>query len=117
VGCIGCASLIALLLIGGGTLLVGAGLEGFIEQMAIELDAQPQLHEHIGELTGLDLDVAATLTEPGEDVFVFKATGTRATATVTARCDTDADTVQIHWARLHLPDGRTIGLIPAPPAE
>lgn len=117
VGCVGCASLVAVLLLGGGTLLVGLGLEGFIEQMAAELDGHPQLHEQIGDLTGLDLDLAATLTEPGEDTFVFTATGTRGTARITARCNTEGDTVQIVWARLHLPDGHTVELISPPPAE
>ena len=101
-------------MLGGGSVLLGFGLGAFVDQVATELDTLPRLHEEIGRLQELELDVIQTMGEPGDEVFVFRAVGSHGIGRITARCVTvDADTEDVVWARLELPDGRIVELVPA----
>lgn len=111
---------IGLGLASGLLVLVGAvvgltlwGLSMFVDQVHVELEQNPVIQQHLGELHELELDWLGTGEQEGENVFVFEATGARGTGTVIAECITvSADREEITWGQLQLSSGESIPLVP-----
>ena len=94
--------------------LVASGcgaLDDFEQQVAVDLKGNPVILRHIGEITSIDTDWSATGEEPGDDVFVFRVTGTKGDASLVAECITvDADHEDVVSGSLRLPSGETVDL-------
>lgn len=113
IGCAGCGVLAAVTVAIGGWLLVSFGLNLFTEQVAKALRDNSVVREHLGELKELELDFLASSAESGPDDFVFHATGSEASGTITATCITvDADTEEVTAGTLRLENGETYDLFP-----
>jgi hypothetical protein len=103
---------------GGGTAFLYFGMHEIARQVRSELDDNPVLVEHVGEIQEFEIDFAASFGEDGDDVFVYNVTGTKGSGVVTAEHVTiDADTEEVVWARLTLPTGETVDLVSADDQE
>lgn len=94
--------------------LVASGcglLAGFEQQVADDIQNNPVIVRHIGDITTIDIDWSATGEEPGDDVFVFQLTGTKGDGLLTAECITvDADHEDVVSGSLRLPSGESVDL-------
>jgi hypothetical protein len=96
-----------------GTLgVVYLGWQLVEDELLVQLRDNPKIREHLGELKSLDLDVSKSLATK-EDVSVFAAVGTTGTGELTVTHETDnAGDEQILDAKLRLPDGQVIQVVP-----
>ena len=121
----GSAKLLVGILIGGGLAAliccgVGAfflfGLDEFARQVQVEIEDNPVIVEHIGEISSFEHDLSMSIDEPGEDTFVFHVTGTKGSGTLRADCITiDADREDVPRAELILDSGESYQLFPDDP--
>ena len=82
------------------------------DELTVQLRDNPKIREHLGELKSLDLDVSKSLSTK-EEVSVFDAVGTTGTGELTVKHITDdAGDEQILDAKLRLPDGQVIQVVP-----
>lgn len=105
---------IGLLVCCGGLVAVGAfGLNVMSAEVAEQVRDVPAFREHIGELESLDVDFVATSAKGDEETFVYNAKGTKGTGVLTVKQITDDDFNEvIEEAKLRLPDGREVQIIP-----
>jgi hypothetical protein len=109
---IGAAVLLSLTCLGGLGLLVGWGMGMVTEQVETELRRIDALREHVGEIQEFELDWFRSFSEPSEDVFVYRLTGSRASGLVRVESLTiDSQREELVWAELLLPSGECIELV------
>ena len=114
IGCLSCSCLtlmVVLPLLACGA-FGGVGIVMFVTQVRAELNDNPVVQEHLGEIETLRI----AWTDPGmdsmDDQWVFHATGTRGRAKITVVSVTvDAYTERIESGRLELPSGEVHDLI------
>jgi len=96
--------------------IVGLGFWGFgkvTEQAMVALNDNPVVQEYVGEITEMDVDWNGTGLAEGEDVFVFRFTGTKATGVVTAELVTvDENTEKVVSGEIELSSGEIYNLFP-----
>ena len=103
--CVGTATFFVLVASGCGL------LDDFEQQVAADIKDNPVILRHIGDITSIDTDWTATGEQPGDDVFVFRLTGTKGEASLTAECITvDAEHEDVISGSIRLPSGETIDL-------
>ena len=86
-------------------------MDEFERQVAADVQGHPAIVQHIGDIHTIAIDWSATGDEPGDDVFVFRLTGTKGEGVLTAECVTvDADHEDVVSGSLRLPSGQTINL-------
>ena len=91
---------------------VGCGaLDEFERQVVQDIQDNPVMLEHVGQIQTIDIDWVATGQEPGDDVFVFDVTGSKGSGTLTAECITiDSGREDVVAARLRLPSGEDLDI-------
>jgi hypothetical protein len=110
---LGAAGAFIVLCCGGGMLLLHIGMGEFARQVQVDLNTNPVIQSHIGEVESCKVKYGASLMEEGEDVYVFHVRGTKGSGTVTAECVTiDEDTEQVVSGTLVLSSGETVDLFP-----
>ncbi len=101
---------VLLLLLASASLGCGL-LAEFEQQVAADIQENPVIREHIGEIQRIETDWDATGEAPGDDVFVFRLDGTLGSGVLTAECITvDADHEDVVSGSLRLPSGRVVAL-------
>jgi hypothetical protein len=111
-GCGGCAVLMMIFLLGGG-LLARLGMAVFVDQVEADIRENPVIVEHLGRLEEFELEFMASMAASGDDVYVFRAEGTKGTGRVTATCITvDSDSEDVVAGTLQLSSGKTVDLFP-----
>lgn len=112
IACGGCLILGVVAVVAGG-LLIKFGLGFFAEQVEADLRDNPVIIEHLGQLEELKLDFEATLAAPGEDDYVFEASGTKGTGTLRVTSVTvDDETEDVVAGTLQLASGEEFDLFP-----
>ena len=100
-----------LLLVVSGAFTGCGVLDEFERQVAADIEDNPVILEHIGDIESIETDWTATGEEPGDDVFVFRLKGSKGDGLLTAECITvDADHEDVVSGSLKLPSGTTIDL-------
>lgn len=95
----------------GGYLLFDFGMDVIAEQVGNDLRDNPVIRRHVGEIQTLELDFTATSAAPGKDTFVFKLTGSKANAELTADLvTTEEDVEKVTAGSIRLADGATYDL-------
>ncbi len=101
------------LLIGGGILVGSFGLDVVADQVRSDIQDNPVILEHLGNIEEIDVDFAATANIDALDVFVFNLKGAKGNAILTAECITiDDDTEDVTWGRIRVDSGETFDLFP-----
>ncbi|NIL97029.1 MAG: hypothetical protein GTO62_07805 [Planctomycetales bacterium] len=102
------------LVVVAGFLLVRSGLQLVTDQVREDIQANPVILEQIGTIEEIELQIMASNLHPGDDVFVFKLTGSKDAGKLTAKVVTvDADTEQVNWGKLRVKSsGETWDLFP-----
>jgi len=90
----------------------GCGLlDEFENQVAEDIKENPVIVRYIGDITSIEVDWTATGDEPGDEVFVFRVSGTKGEGVLTAECVTvDADHEDVVSGSLRVPSGKSIDL-------
>lgn len=112
---------LALLICCGGAVFFGVGLFGYgfseiTRQVQVEIEDNPVIVEHIGEISSFEHDMGMSLDEPGEDTFVFHISGDKGSGTLRADCITiDADHEDVPRGELIMDSGESYQLFPEDP--
>lgn len=95
----------------GGFLFWGWNM--FVNQAKTAINNNPVCRQHLGEIYDIDTDLIATGMEEGEDVFVFRITGSNGSGVVRAEFISEgADEEKITHGTLKLSSGEAYNLIP-----
>ncbi len=106
------AGLLLLLVISVGALAT-FGYFLFVDQVEVELAANPVIQAHLGTIEELGIDLMATGEYEDDNVFVFDVTGDRGSGRVAVESITvDADSEEIVWGVLELPSGEQVPIAP-----
>ena len=101
---------------GAGFFLFGFGMDEFSKQVLVEIEDNPVIIEHIGEISEFEHDMSMSMEEPGADTFVFHLTGDKGSGTLRADCITvDADHEDVPRAELIMDSGGSFQLFPNDP--
>jgi hypothetical protein len=99
---------------GGGGVLVKLAFDVMAAEVENQLRDNERLREHIGEIEEIKTDWAKSFAEDDEDVFVYRVKGSQGSGELTVELATDEMGEQeVTWARLRLPSGTEVDLIPA----
>lgn len=102
-----------LLCCGGGGAVMWFGSKVFTEQVRTELEKNPVIVEHVGEIQSMRVDWVKSAAAPGADEYVFDIEGTKGRGRVTVESITvDDDTEEIRSGTLKLDSGETFDLLP-----
>ncbi len=103
--------LMVLLCCGGGIGLVGFGMNIVEEDLKNQLRDNPQIKEHIGEITKFDVNFVKSTANSDDDVFVYDVEGTNGSAELTIDSESGVDGSEvIRSASMRLPDGDVVEL-------
>lgn len=114
VGLAGALLLGVLVCCGGGLGLVYWGQSTVAPQIVAQVRDQPAIREHIGEVQSCNWNASASLDEDDPDTLVFEIRGSHGSGTLITRSETTDDGERVVAARLILPDGREVTVIPEP---
>jgi hypothetical protein len=110
----GLAALVVALVIAVAGGITARSLGAFTDSVEADLRQNPVIIEHIGRIESFDLELRASIEEPGEDAFVFRVEGTRGAGLIHATCVTVEDGGQnVIAGSLQLTGGETVDLFPA----
>lgn len=110
-GFAGC--LIAILAVVAGIIgLWRAGKGAWEEEVGEALRDDEMVVKHLGRLEDVEVDFGHTMALEGDDLFVFRLTGTRGTGLARLQID-DSDGVRVVAGTLQLEDGSTVKLLDA----
>jgi hypothetical protein len=99
-----------------GIFLFGFGFSEISRQVQVEIEDNPVIVEHIGEINSFEHDMSMSLNEPGEDTFVFQITGNKGSGTLRADCITiDAEHEDVPRGELIMDSGERYQLFPDDP--
>lgn len=105
---------VLLIVCGGGCVgLVMFGLNISEEEIKAQLQDNPKIREHIGEIESIDMDIVASGAEDDSDVFVYRIKGDKGSGRITIRegAGEGYDTL-VEEATLRLPDGTEVKVVP-----
>lgn len=78
-------------------------------EVQAELRDNPQIREHLGELSSVQLNMFKSMTHDGDDIWVYDLTGSKGKGEITIHQTTnDSGDEEFHSATLRLSDGQTI---------
>lgn len=107
----GCGFVTMLLMCGGGIAAVIFGLNLVEEELKVQLREMPEVQQHLGELTTLEVNFIKSAAINDDEALVYDATGTEGTAEFTIVSDTSFDgPEEMQSATMRLPDGKEIEL-------
>lgn len=108
---VGCLAVVSLVVCCGG-LLYWFQSE-MSSQIRFQLEDHPIVVEHLGEVTGFEMNIMASGAAEDEDTWVYEVEGSKGKGIVTVQHVTGADGVEeIVSAQLRLPSGETFELAP-----
>lgn len=109
---LGLAGLLILSCCGGLGTLGFMGFRLMTEEIEVQLKRHPALVEQVGEVQSIELDFVAS-TETPENVWVYRVRGSKGEGKLIVEHITNNEGVEeILSAKLQLPDGREVQLIP-----
>jgi hypothetical protein len=98
---------------GGIGLLVNFGGKMITAEIEDQLASNPRLREHLGDIESFEMDWTRSLADEDDDTFVYTVEGTKGSGRVTVKHVTnDLGEEEIVKARLRLPDGSNVELVP-----
>jgi len=96
----------------GGVVSFGWGV--YVEEVKIELEGNPVIQEHIGEISEISTNFTKSAVEDDEDVFVFEISGPNGSGTVTGKFEDIDDSEVLTSGKLKTSTGKTYDLFPEP---
>ncbi len=114
-GC-GGVGLIVMLVCCGGVGVFGVNLMSTEAELALRDNAQ--IREHLGELSSVRVNLLKSVSQEGDDVWVYDLTGAKGNGELTTLQTTDDNGDEVfHSAKLRLSDGKTVDIEMQPPAN
>ncbi|MEM6703216.1 MAG: hypothetical protein AAGA81_10605 [Acidobacteriota bacterium] len=105
---------IGVVFVGGAFFLGKVGLDMMAEQVRADIQDNPVIVEHLGEIREITTDFGASAEETAANVFVFDVVGSKGGGRLTANTVTvSADREEVTWGRLLLDSGEELDLFPA----
>jgi len=88
----------------------------FVVKVQAALSGNAVLAESVGDIQSFKYDIVQSTNEPGDNVYVFLVTGSKASGKLRAECITDTpQTESVSSAELILDDGQSVQLFPDMP--
>lgn len=104
---------IGILFVSGAFFVGKMGLDLMAEQVRTEVQDNPVILEHVGEIEEIETDLGASANEAGANVFVFDVVGSMGSGRLTVNTVTvSAEREEVNWGRLRLESGEEHDLFP-----
>ena len=94
---------------GGFAMLGYWGLQIASKQIEEQIRNEPEIQEHIGNIESFAIDLTDSAAKGGDNEFVYNVKGTKGSGELIVD---ELDNEQIKSARLRLPDGQEIDVLP-----
>ena len=80
--------------------------------MAVDIEDNPVILEHLGTIEEIDLDFSASMAESNDDMLVFEVKGTLGEGRLVVQTLSTDTSEEVQWGMLQLQSGEKIPLFP-----